>query len=409
MIRAVLPAKYDAAPKRFLRLRQCCFAAAQIVLSGALFLLALIGVCRLLSSCLPPLAVPLVDEKLKFFSEHRDEFDTLFFGSSRTYHQLLPEAFDEVTAAHGTPTKSFNFGIDGLFPPEDGYVAEKLFASRPAKLRRVFIEISYFRHFWVGMDPDSIRALYWHDGRSLLLIGQDVFTPYDPARLLNQGADEKKKAKPFRWKNWRKEWSKTSAAWGRKWEQFFGKWHLGGEHSQPDDVMTHVRIFLRRMINAGRGAELISRLGQGTTRKFDWSVLGTDFRGAKPMAHPKQVASVNLEKFDALLEKVRAEPIPLLPQSLAQAANTRRIVALVRSVGAEPILFVAPDVQPCRRFLPDEPKLPMFDFTEVAKWPQLYRREQRIDSSHLDREGSLEFTRAFALMFLEHEQQKSYP
>ena len=360
------------------------------LVSLLMFALSLAGTAALMSRVLPPLEVPLVDEKLAFFADHRDEFDTLFFGSSRTYSQIFPKIFDQMTAEAGVPTTSFNFGIDGMFPPEDGYIAEKLFALHPKKLRRVFIEESFFRDHWFAMDPESVRALHWHDGPRLKLAWQHAVTGYEFVRLRKGGA-------PMRWKDWRRNFT-------RWWDDLsFGR----PLEFRINNLRIHARLYLRRTFNGGRGADLVAHLGRGTKRVFDWKVLGKDWRGMRLPSSRKKIPEPPLESFDRRFADVSANPVPLTPMPPAQREDLRRIVALVRAAGAEPILFAAPDVNPCRRYLPEEPDLPLFDFTEVARWPQLFRRENRLDGSHLDIEGAKAFTDEFARMFIAHERGKT--
>ncbi|MES2570644.1 MAG: hypothetical protein V4710_11400, partial [Verrucomicrobiota bacterium] len=76
-------------------------------------------VCRVINGLLPRQPVPIVSEKLAYFARHRDEYDTLFIGSSRVYRQIDPALFDQVTREAGVPTRSFNLGIDSMFSPED--------------------------------------------------------------------------------------------------------------------------------------------------------------------------------------------------------------------------------------------------------------------------------------------------
>ncbi|MEO7319215.1 MAG: hypothetical protein ABIZ56_09525 [Chthoniobacteraceae bacterium] len=359
------------------------------LLLAFIFVISLVGTATFISRLLPPLEVPLVDEKLAFFADHRDEFDTLFFGSSRTYAQIFPESFDAKTAEAGFPTTSFNFGIDGLFPPEDGYVAERLFALRPKNLRRVFIEVSFFREHWFAMDPDSVRALYWQDARSLKLAVQQAVTGYNFMPVIS-------KTRPRRWKDWQRNFP-------RWWADLSPGKALD---KRLQNVAIQTRLFLRRACNAGRGSDLVARLGRGTVRKYNWSVLGEDWRGMRRPVSRKRIPEPPLEQFDRWLADAAAKPIALTPMSPAHGEDVRRIVELVRAAGAEPILVVAPDAYPCRQFLRDEPDLPLFDFSEVAKWPQLYRREDRLDASHLDYDGAKVFTDEFARMFIAHEQAK---
>ncbi len=360
------------------------------LVSVLIFAISLACTAALMSRVLPPLEVPVVDEKLAFFAEHRDAFDTLFFGSSRTYSQIISAMFDEKTAEAGMPTTSFNFGIDGMFPPEDGCVAEKLFALRPKNLRRVFIELSFFRNRWIGMDPDSVRALYWHDGPRLRLTWSEATRTYQFVKGRSNG-------QPLRWKEWRKNLNRW---WG---DLSFGK----PLQQRIENLSIHGRLYLRRTLNAGRGSDFVARLGKGTVRAYDWRMLGEDRRGMRQPPSRKAIPEPPLDQFDQRLSEASAKPVPLMPMDPEQAEDVRRIVALVRAAGAEPILFVAPDVSPCRRYLPDEPDLPRFDFSEIARWPQLFRRENRLDASHLDSDGAKMFTEEIARMFIAHERGKA--
>ncbi len=400
MIRTMFPSAESPAPSprpnRFQRLRGLFRGVSYIaIFSGALLVVGAVA-----DRLLPPIVVPVIDDKLAYFADHRDEFDTLFFGSSRTYSQIFPSLFDRITAEAGLPTKSFNFGADGMFPPEDGFVAEKLFALRPKNLRRVFIEISFFRNDWVGIDPDSIRALHWHDLTRLSLCLQEEWVPSRSPKA------DAKPPKPFRWKDWRRQWARFQRDWSARIRDLTSGTAF---ERRISNSLVHIRLFLRRSLNAGRGSDLIGHLGHGTRAIPSWPIPGSDLQGTRIPPIRASIPEPPLERFDTLFAKVTAEPIPLQPLPPTAADDLRRIVALVRSVGAEPILFIAPDVQPHRRFLGDEPELPMFDFTEVARWPQLFRREERLDASHLDRKGAKQFTREFATMFVDRKRAALVP
>src|SRR5437016_1679781 len=89
-----------------------------------------------------------VSQKLRFFAAHKDEFDTLFIGSSRVYFQISPAIFDGVMRESGSATRSFNFGIGGMFLPESAYVLEQLLTTKPRNLRWVVIEYDELQTKW---------------------------------------------------------------------------------------------------------------------------------------------------------------------------------------------------------------------------------------------------------------------
>jgi hypothetical protein len=82
----------------------------------AVALVALVTTSALFHALFPPLIPAGVAAKLKFFTEHRDEFDTLLVGTSSIYYSISPEIFDRTTRESGLPMHTFNFGIDAMHP-----------------------------------------------------------------------------------------------------------------------------------------------------------------------------------------------------------------------------------------------------------------------------------------------------
>lgn len=84
--------------------------------------------------------------KYDFFKKHKDEFDTVFIGSSRFYRHLDPELFDQLTAKH-----TFNFGVPSCFPPRSNSVFDEIIKLKPAKLENIIFELS---------SPETIEKNY---------------------------------------------------------------------------------------------------------------------------------------------------------------------------------------------------------------------------------------------------------
>ena len=129
-----------------------------------------------------------VSEKFRFFSAHKDEFDTLFIGSSRIYFQISPAIFDRVTRESGLPTHSFNFGIGGMYLPESSYLLEQILNLKPRNLRWVFIEYDELQTKWSPENQTSRRALYWADWKRVSpLLRKLTDAGADPLWLPNPG------------------------------------------------------------------------------------------------------------------------------------------------------------------------------------------------------------------------------
>src|SRR6266446_10457255 len=102
-------------PHKASRRKTLIRAATNSAIAAAAFLVTCIG----LHAVLPfPEIDGGVSQKFRFFAAHKDEFDTVFIGSSRIYFQISPATFDRFTRESGLSTHSFNFGIGGMYLPE---------------------------------------------------------------------------------------------------------------------------------------------------------------------------------------------------------------------------------------------------------------------------------------------------
>src|SRR5438477_9230898 len=122
-----------------------------------------------------------VAAKLKYFCEHKDEFDTVIVGTSQLYYAVSPKIFDATTRESGLPTRTFNFGIDAMHPPENFYVLDQILKTDPHRLKWVFLETASLEtklHKVLGTE----RAVYWHDWARTALIVRKALNPRGDAR-----------------------------------------------------------------------------------------------------------------------------------------------------------------------------------------------------------------------------------
>jgi hypothetical protein len=70
-------------------------------MSAIVCLAAFAGTCLALHAVLPPPDVGDVSPKLRFFAAHKDEFETVFVGSSHIHYGVSPSVFDEVLTQPG--------------------------------------------------------------------------------------------------------------------------------------------------------------------------------------------------------------------------------------------------------------------------------------------------------------------
>jgi len=89
-----------------------------------IFIVALGTTARVLNDVQLFAEIPTLRDKWNHYREHKDEYNSILIGTSRTYRGVMPTILDQLTAQNGVPTKTYNFGIDGMFPPEDAFVAD---------------------------------------------------------------------------------------------------------------------------------------------------------------------------------------------------------------------------------------------------------------------------------------------
>jgi len=104
---------------------------------------------------------PLLAAKQRYFQDHKDQFDAIFIGSSRIYRGFDPAIFNKRLGQNGE-VKTFNFGIGGLRPHELNHLLHSLLATRPERLRFVFIELmDWSPSLALGLETHP-RTVDWH-------------------------------------------------------------------------------------------------------------------------------------------------------------------------------------------------------------------------------------------------------
>ena len=324
------------------------------------FLAGLGGVGRTIRELLPFPDVMLVKPKIDYFAEHHDDYDTLFLGSSRIYYQVIPALFDRLSAEKGAATKSFNAAIAGMRPPEDAFYLDSLLRHPPRHLRWVFIELSFFR---IAVDRDevgTVRAVYWHDLPRLWL-------------LLKRALEVKPGGKK---RIWRKELEVRLTPLG--------------------DFVEHLPLFFKNQTNIGRGSILTSRLIYAKLRPPApfWATLGEDLAGWIPTGRPETMSDAEQQEYEKVLAARRAQPPRRDVGDPVSQEALELMLSKIEKLGATPVLIVPPTTNK-RNFYPSPErakKTIVLDFCDPEKFPVLYESRYRLDTDHLNAEGSKIFT-----------------
>jgi len=316
-----------------------------------------LATAAVIHSLLPPMIPKGIAAKLKYFSEHKDEFDTVIVGTSRLYYSAAPEVFDATTRENGLTTHSFNFGIDGMHPPENFYVLEQILKTNPRNLKWVVLELGDIQTRWDNI-LGTRRALYWHD---------------EPRTALTQ----KKALNPRGTAGW---FVKIIRLWVAR-----------------RDLISNLGLFGKQFANAGRVADLLPEAERERYANAA-SELGPRGDGYRP-AGDAMSAERAIDFKKRLAEEISGATTKYLDP--ATESGYRNAAAQIRRAGATPVFVVTPIIfQTTSRFRQEPPPAPILAFNDARKFPQFYDAKVRIDDGHLTRPAAEDFCRALAREFV---------
>lgn len=323
-----------------------------------LFTLSFVVACGLIRYLLPAPDVPVLSEKLEYFHTHRDEYDTLFVGSSRIFRQIVPEIFDSETARMGLPVQSFNFGVQGMLAPETFVALDRILSPPPARLKTIILEPTAFD--WNPDEPDTLRFMDWHRPWETLLALRTVF----------HYARKSKSASRF---SLCQLHLRAALARATNLGLVAAAWSATIEEVSSEDKLT---------------ADLIHR--QSGFVALD-QIPGERDRHEK-FLEEQDVYEKRLAKYEKPLKKRRP--------ATAEITAYREVVERVRRRGIRVVFLSPPGEERSEVVLAlhkDVPLDPFLDFNDPAKFPALFNVAYRFDEGHLNERGAEEFTRLLAV------------
>jgi hypothetical protein len=322
-------------------------------------LLAFIATSGVIHSLLPPLIPKGVAAKLEFFAQHKDEFDTLLMGTSSIYYSVSPEIFDQTTRENGMPTRTFNFGIDAMHPPENFYVLDQILKTHPHKLKWVFLETANVEtklHKALGTE----RAVYWHDWPRTVLALRKALNPRGDAK-------------------W---YVKISRLWLAR-----------------RDLAAHLTLFAQRFGSVGRGTEFLFPQDRKAEAALELGPKRDGYRLAGQAMTAENAASFQ-KRLAEEIAGARPKPLDAFADETYRSYATR-----LRKIGAAPVFVVPPLIFQSPVSFRESPPGPLLSFNDARTYPMLFDTKVRIDDAHLTSEGAEEFTRLLAREFVRRVRQ----
>lgn len=297
--------------------------------------------------------------KVAYFEEHKDEYDALFFGSSKVFRAIIPQLLEERLAEQGISMRSFNFGCPGMYTFEADYLLKEVLALQPKNLEYVFLE-------WVNWNPRikpedayTMRTVHWHSTEQTLYVLKSLFASSRPLLM------------------------------------------------KLDMAIEHVGHWIWKQFSYGRGLEAAALLLTPYVTPVDVQYL----------AEQDGYIALEDERDDPGILKRRNYFVSQQQNYLNMVRNLRqnnrrrgtaagiheealaRQIALIRAAGAEPIFIDIPgelETPAPVPMLQQEGIRTAFGFNRLRAYPQFFLPENHFDSNHLSREGAEIYTKILA-------------
>lgn len=314
-----------------------------------------------------PQEVNGISLKFRRFAPRKDNFDTLFVGSSRIYHGVDPVTFDRTMREHGHATHSFNFAMDGLNTAEGFGLVRHVLGLHPRKLKTIFFEAQATIAAGTPTDAGAVkvRDVYWRDWPSVV----------DGTRIFAQGLAWPRgvlPGAPFSVQRWQ-DLGPTFLATARLWFRNFT--HVGSGMDILHGAIAHLPPR--------------EKLPKPQTDR-----LPPDWDGYFAMARPME--GKTLETYRKAMANLQRRAAPHEPDPLMRSELAR----FVREMAAKNIKVVfvePPSLMAARGSAVHVPSgVPLFAYTDVLRYPEFYTEEDRLDTEHLNGRGAEIFSRTLA-------------
>jgi len=321
----------------------------------AVFLTTLIAATMVISG--PPRVPEPIGSTLAYVTEHRDDFDLLFVGSSRMMRGIIPAEFDARLAERGLAISSFNFSAIGMREHEANVYLRQILEAQPARLRWTLVETSDWTPSMLRPNRFSARSIAWHEPRESWLVMRDSLALDQPIEI--------------RW----------------------------------DDFSTHLLHLLARSGGLGRGWDRWRAVFRGGEPAKSPAAGRVQHRGFVPYTQFDHEHGATAEHRRQYLESPHriTEPagIAAAPEAVIAAALERQS-AEIQAFGTEAIAVAMPRLKPFERpTIPPQTSSAVrsLAFDDPAAYPEFYRVENRFDAEHLNTAGARRFSRLLADQF----------
>lgn len=123
--------------------------ARQLIYKLLLLIVLVLGISVLLRLALPFCWADRTQyTKLRYYEQHKEQYNAIFFGGSLEYRHIDPSVIDSMARKNGIGLRSFNFGVDGhIFINQMNDIARILDIPNDS-LKYIFVSISSEAYFF---------------------------------------------------------------------------------------------------------------------------------------------------------------------------------------------------------------------------------------------------------------------
>lgn len=314
-----------------------------------------------------PQHIPVVTQKLEYFAKHKDEYNLIFLGSSRTYQQIMPSVFDKSMLDSGYSIKSFNMGMTALKIPEFYFYLQKILKLNPANLQWIFFE--FIDDLNVPYENlNTTRVIAWHTPKQTLWTCQKILKiDLNPLKKIEY-------------------------------------------------IHNNIIPLLYNLLNAGKAANLIRDfIGFPEKIALDKvSPIGPLKDGHVPSESLEgrvkrriEVFLKNLDNYQKSLDYLKN--INSQPLTESQELILEEIITLIKNSGYTPVLLKPPSISAEAYLIREIPQknLQVFKFNDPIKFPKFYEINTRFDSDHMTHKGSQIYTKLLAKKFASYLEEQN--
>ncbi|NET24364.1 hypothetical protein [Okeania sp. SIO1I7] len=317
-----------------------------------------------------------VSLKLKYFAEHKDEYNAIFLGPSTTYNGIVPHLFDKLMAEQNVEIKSFNLAFSGATVAEINFYLKKIIALKPANLKWLFIE--YYDYLIEELrDADSFRSIYWHTPKQTILALGITLEQEKPLRKKFLTTYGNLKSLFYR------------ILWMGRFSDFWSEKVLGSN--------------LVEFIKKPYSRLLIQESG--------YSALDGEKKLGKSWIRRRQKFVNNLDSYYQRLDKLKQRNTASINFFKTYSLKVlKNMCDRIEEQGIKPIIFISPTLEyqepTAIELYKQHNKSVVFALDNPETFPTLYQFESRWDFAHLNDRGAREFTRFMAEQFAKYLETK---